>query len=199
MALTDDFITSVSVIDQGQRLVFAEDAVAFEPPARSGGDEFGRKVRIMTRGLRGTLLMRHLMDPRRTGFYAVHCSGTSFSDGSWSCRSSGCSPSDLALLGRRSPSTRWPDLPSWPRTDWRDLGLLARDRPIGRRKELAVPAYFVLVNAAALKAIIDVARGRRIDRWDHVLAAPRPGQRPPPARAPVDAAAPEPGTDAAAA
>ena len=69
--VTDDFITSVQVVDQGRRLVFAEDAVAFEPPARSGGDEFGRKVRIMTRGLRGTILMRELLDPRRHGFYAI--------------------------------------------------------------------------------------------------------------------------------
>ena len=69
--VTDDFYTSVQVVAQGRRLVFARDAVAFEPPAKSGGDEFGRKVRIMTRGLRGTILMRELLDPRRHGFYAV--------------------------------------------------------------------------------------------------------------------------------
>ena len=68
--VTDDFYTSVQVVAQGRRLVFARDAVAFEPPAKSGGDEFGRKVRIMTRGLRGTILMRELLDPRRHGFYA---------------------------------------------------------------------------------------------------------------------------------
>ena len=59
--VTDDFYTSVQVVAQGRRLVFARDAVAFEPPAKSGGDEFGRKVRIMTRGLRGTILMRELL------------------------------------------------------------------------------------------------------------------------------------------
>ena len=33
--VTDDFYTSTAVIDRGRRLVFAEDAVAYEPPAAS--------------------------------------------------------------------------------------------------------------------------------------------------------------------
>ena len=51
------------------------------------------------------------------------------------------------------------------------MGLASRGQPLGRKKVVSVPAYFVMVNAAALKAIVDIARGRRIDRWDPV----RPG------------------------
>src|SRR6185369_12732705 len=69
--VTDDFITSTAVIAAGRRLVFAADAAAWEPVASSGGVEYGRKVRVMTRGLRGVLVRRELLDPRRTGFYAV--------------------------------------------------------------------------------------------------------------------------------
>ena len=69
--VTDDFITSTAVIDQGRRLVFAPDAVAWEPVAASNRLEYRRKVRIMTRGLRGVAARRELLDPRRTGFYAV--------------------------------------------------------------------------------------------------------------------------------
>ena len=50
---------------------FAEDAAAWEPVASSGAVEYGRKVRVMTRGLRGVVLRRSLLDPRRTGFYAL--------------------------------------------------------------------------------------------------------------------------------
>ena len=69
--MTDDFYTSTAVIDRGYRLVFAEDAIAYEPPAASSRDEYRRKVRIMSRGFRGVLARRALLDPRRTGFYAA--------------------------------------------------------------------------------------------------------------------------------
>ena len=51
--------------------MFAPDAVAYEPVAGSGELEFRRKVRIITRGLRGVLVMRALLNPWRHGFYAV--------------------------------------------------------------------------------------------------------------------------------
>ena len=53
VGVTDDFATSTSVIAQGYRLVFAPDAVAYEPVAPAVELEFGRKVRVITRGLRG--------------------------------------------------------------------------------------------------------------------------------------------------
>ncbi len=56
--VTDDFTTSTRVIAQAHRLVFASDAIAYEPVAQSNAREFARKVRVMTRGLRAVLLMR---------------------------------------------------------------------------------------------------------------------------------------------
>ena len=67
---TDDFMISTGVIARGRRLVFSEDAVALEPPSDSHAGEFRRKVRIITRGLRGVYYRRGLLDPRRTGLYA---------------------------------------------------------------------------------------------------------------------------------
>ena len=69
--VTDDFATSTAVIAQGHRLVFAPDAVAYEPVGAAAEIEYGRKVRVMTRGLNGVVLRRGLLDPRRHGFYAV--------------------------------------------------------------------------------------------------------------------------------
>jgi cellulose synthase/poly-beta-1,6-N-acetylglucosamine synthase-like glycosyltransferase len=168
--VTDDFITSVSVIDQGQRLVFAEDAIAYEPPARSGGDEFGRKVRIMTRGLRGTILMRHLMDPRRTGSYALQLLWHKLLRRVMVVPLIGLLASSLALVGR-GPLYTLAALAQLAAYGLAAVGLASRGQPLGRKKVVSVPAYFVMVNAAALKAIVDIARGRRIDRWDPV----RPG------------------------
>lgn len=69
--VTDDFITSTRVIAAGYRLVFCEQAVAWEPAADSPQVEFGRKVRVITRGLRGVLRMRELLNPLRFGFYSL--------------------------------------------------------------------------------------------------------------------------------
>src|SRR5206468_3760539 len=69
--VTDDFATSTGVIAQGHRLVFAAGATAYEPVGPTREVEFGRKVRVMTRGLRGVIVRRELLDPRRHGFYSV--------------------------------------------------------------------------------------------------------------------------------
>jgi hypothetical protein len=44
------------------------------------------------------------------------------------------------------------------------VGIVAGRR--ARARLLALPAYFCLVNAAALRAIVNVACRRRIDRWE---------------------------------
>ncbi|MGH3036630.1 MAG: hypothetical protein ACRDMU_05555, partial [Gaiellaceae bacterium] len=44
-------------------------------------------------------------------------------------------------------------------------GLLLAGRPVGRRRALALPAFFCFVNLASLKAVWNVVRGRRIERW----------------------------------
>src|SRR5439155_1880657 len=68
---TDDFVASTAVIAQGYRLVLARDAVAYEAAADSSGVEFGRKVRVITQGLRSVQVMRELLNPFRYGFYAL--------------------------------------------------------------------------------------------------------------------------------
>jgi len=168
--VTDDFITSVGVVDQGKRLVFAEDAVAFEPPARSGGDEFGRKVRIMTRGLRGTIVMRRLMDPRRTGFYAIQLAWHKVLRRLMVVPLIGLFVSSLALV-RGGPLYALAAAAQLAGYALGVAGLALRGRPAGRSKALSLPAFFMLVNGAALKAVIDIARGRRIERWDPIRNA----------------------------
>lgn len=71
IGVTDDFAVSTSVIAQGYRLVFEPDAVAYELAAGSQKREFGRKVRIMTRGLAGVMLRSELLNPLRHGFYSL--------------------------------------------------------------------------------------------------------------------------------
>ncbi|MCG8348377.1 MAG: glycosyltransferase [Chloroflexales bacterium] len=69
--VTDDFAISTAVIAQDYRLVSVPDAIAYETAAHSNAIEFGRKVRVITRGLRAVLLCRALLNPLRYHFYAL--------------------------------------------------------------------------------------------------------------------------------
>jgi hypothetical protein len=73
---------------------------------------------------------------------------------------------------------------------------------MGRSKALAVPAYFTMVNIASLRAIWNLIRGERIDRWVPTRTTePVRLTRPVPATAPTPATEPDdltpPGSDVA--
>jgi len=172
--VTDDFITSTAVVAAGRRLVFAEDAAAYEPVASSGGVEYGRKVRVMTRGLRGVLLRRALLDPRRTGFYALQLLWHKLLRRLMVLPLIGLAVSSSLLLGA-GPFYRVAAAGQALFYSLAAAGIALRGRPISKARPLAFPAFFCLVNLAALHAAINVVRGHRIDRWE----PQRPTDRPP--------------------
>lgn len=162
--ITDDMLDTMRVVADGKRLVFAEDAMAYEPVAPSGRLEFRRKVRIMTRSFRCLILMRGLFDPRRTGFYAVQLF--------WHKVMLRTAALPLLALAVVSPLL-WTHGLIYQIAAVGQVacyGLAAAGtalirRPIGRHPALAVPAYFTLVNLASLRALLNLVRGERIDRW----------------------------------
>jgi cellulose synthase/poly-beta-1,6-N-acetylglucosamine synthase-like glycosyltransferase len=162
--VTDDFYTSTAVIDRGRRLVFAEDAIAYEAPAQSTGDEYGRKRRIIGRGFRGVLARRALMDPRRTGFYAVQLG--------WHKVLRRLMAVPILIVGVSSLSLardhrfyRTLSVMQILGYGLAAIGILAPRSRIGRSKPVALGSFVVLVNIASLHAALDVIRGRRIERW----------------------------------
>jgi cellulose synthase/poly-beta-1,6-N-acetylglucosamine synthase-like glycosyltransferase len=163
--VTDDFITSTAVIARGRRLVFEPKARAWEPVAPSNRLEYGRKVRIMTRGLRGVALRRDLLDPRRTGFYAVQLASHKV------LRRLMAFP--LLAIAITAPLL-WADgllyrlatLGGVAVAALGTVGLAAPATRIGRHRLASLPAFFVLVNVASLHAAWNLATGRRIDRWE---------------------------------
>ena len=163
--VTDDFFTSTGAIAQGYRLVFAPDAVAYEPVAKTSEVEWGRKVRVMTRGLRGVLMRRERLDARRHGFYAVQLLTHKL------LRRTMVFPLALAagtspLLWRRGRIYRAATAAQAAVYGLGAAGMLLRDRPLGRRKAFMLPAFFCFVNVASLRAVWNVVRGRRIDSWE---------------------------------
>jgi len=166
VGVTDDFAVSTSVIAQGHRLVFAPDAVAWESVASSGTVEWGRKVRVITRGLRGVWERRELLSPRY-GFYAVQLLSHKLLR-----RLMGVPLLVMALLAptlwRHGWIYRLATLGQGALVGLGTIGLLLGKRRVSRHRLLAAPAFFLMVNAAALCAAWNLMRGRRIDRWEPV-------------------------------
>ena len=164
-AVTDDFYNSTGVIAQGYRLVFEPEAVAYEQVASSEIEEFRRKVRVITRGLRGVVVRRELLNPLRYGYYSLQFLSHKL------LRRLVFLP--LLLLAILAPVL-------WNRGIVYNmaailqgglytgalLGYLSRHARAGRNKLLALPFYFVLVNLASMIAVINLLRGRRIDLWE---------------------------------
>jgi cellulose synthase/poly-beta-1,6-N-acetylglucosamine synthase-like glycosyltransferase len=164
--VTDDFVTSTGVIAQGYRLVFASQAVAYEPVAAASSIEFGRKVRVITRGLRAVLDTRaELLNPFRYGFYAVQLLSHKL------LRRLIVYP--LLLLFLMSPflwnTHLFYQLVAIGQFAFYALalaGMLLDGNRLGRIKIFSIPFYFCMVNAAAFIASINVLRGQQIKRWE---------------------------------
>jgi cellulose synthase/poly-beta-1,6-N-acetylglucosamine synthase-like glycosyltransferase len=70
-SVADDFHISTQAVVAGLRLDFAPMAACLEEVSPQTKREFGRRVRSTERGWRGLLVMRRLLNPLRTGGYAV--------------------------------------------------------------------------------------------------------------------------------
>jgi cellulose synthase/poly-beta-1,6-N-acetylglucosamine synthase-like glycosyltransferase len=164
-AVTDDFVTSTSVIAQGYRLVFAPDAIAYESAAKSGGQEFRRKVRVITRGLRAVLVMRQLLNPFRYGFYALQLFSHKV------LRRLVVFPLLLLflispLLWQQGAFYQAATLAQYTFYGCAALGMILSKRKVGRLKIFTLPYFFCMVNLASLLATVNVMRGYRIELWE---------------------------------
>ncbi len=69
--VTDDFYVSTAAVAEGYRIAFANGARAYEHSIVGGARNFRRRVRITVRGLTALWSRRALMNPARTGWYAI--------------------------------------------------------------------------------------------------------------------------------
>ncbi len=176
--VNDDSFVSLGVIRHGRRLVFARQAIAYEPPAPSLDAEYQRKVRVLSRGLRGLAAMSDLLDVRRHGFYSIQL--FSHKVLRWLLFVPvGLLALASALLARSGPLYSAAALTQVTFYSAAVAGLLLRRHRLGQSRLLTVPAYFVVANAAAARATWNFVTGRQIDRWqtvrDHQAAVPHSG------------------------
>ena len=168
--VNDDFFETAGVIEQGYRLVFAPDAVAYEPPASRMEAEFARKVRVVSRAMRCVVELRALLDPRRHGFYAIQLLSHKILRWAVGVPLVALLVSS-ALLVRRGPFYVLALVAQCLFYALAAVGTMRRSSPKGSHPLLSIPAYFVMVNLAALRAAWNLITDRRIDRWDPARAS----------------------------
>ncbi|MCA9115008.1 MAG: glycosyltransferase family 2 protein [Planctomycetaceae bacterium] len=163
--VTDDFVTSTRVIQQGYRLVFAENATCHEPVAGLARAEFGRKVRVITRGLRGVLAVRGLLNPLRYGSYSLQLFSHKV------LRRLVVFP--MMVLAVTIPLLWSSGVHYQVATVLEGMfciaalaGWLLSRTESKTPRVLAVPFFFCMVNVAVLCAVWNICRGRRIVVWN---------------------------------
>lgn len=163
--VSDDLFTSTGVIVRGYRLVFAPEAIAYEPVAATSQVEFGRKVRVIMRSWKAFAFRKELLSIRRFGFYAIQLLSHKI------LRYLVVFP--LLALAFVSPFL-------WEAGFLYQLatiaqavfyvcavfGLLLNGTRFGRKKIFTIPFYFCMVNAACLVAILNVLRGHQVKHWE---------------------------------
>lgn len=162
--VTDDFFISTQVVARGYRLVFAEGAIAREPVSDTAAAEFKRKVRLMTRGLRGVAEMKRLLNPVRYGFYSLQLFSHKVLRR--------LNVFSLIVLAVTSPLL-WQhhivfQIATILQVTFYAMAAaaqLTRASQLRMLKLFRLPAFFVMANVAAFVAAVNVARGKKIELW----------------------------------
>ena len=163
-SLSRDFAAALKCEDFGYRAVSVPDAVCFVPRTASLHREYSRKVRTMTRGIETLVNNRHLLNPFRHGLFAWMLFSHKI------CRWILPWAALVGLFGLISLVT----VAGWPAgllvvaALTLTLGGIGWIRGDGRRlpKVLAVPAYALMGNVAAIHAGLRTLWGGRDPIWE---------------------------------
>jgi cellulose synthase/poly-beta-1,6-N-acetylglucosamine synthase-like glycosyltransferase len=159
-----DLVQPLWAIQKGYRVVFEDRALAYEETTKSSKEEFSMRVRVVTRGIRGILSVPDLLNPVKYGWVSFQL--ISHKVLRWMV------PFFLLLLFA-SNAVLW-NHPRYGALFAMQIGfygfaLLTLLIPLHRMwKPLGIPLYFCTLNAAALRSILEVMRGRKHVVWETV-------------------------------
>ncbi len=159
-----DLVQPLWAIQKGYRVVFEDRALAYEETTKSSQEEFSMRVRVVTRGIRGILSVSNLLNPWKYGWVSVQL--VSHKVLRWMV------PLFLLLLFASSAvlwNHSWYGIPLALQGGFYGFALLTLLVPLHRLwKPLGIPLYFCTLNAAALRSILEVMRGRKYVVWETV-------------------------------
>ncbi|HEX8284202.1 MAG TPA: glycosyltransferase family 2 protein [Pyrinomonadaceae bacterium] len=161
-----DFIIATKMVEQGLRAVYEPAAVCTEETNRQAAKEFRMRVRVIAQTYTDLWRHRHLLNPLRGGFYSIELLSHKVMRYLVPVFLALTLVSSLALaraggfyaLAAVAQSAFYLAAAA---------GWLAGRAGVKSRL-LALPAYFVLSNAAAVVAFYKFVRGERYARWEPI-------------------------------
>jgi cellulose synthase/poly-beta-1,6-N-acetylglucosamine synthase-like glycosyltransferase len=157
-----DHVLPLHIVNEGYRVVFADDACFHEETAPSSGAEWNVRVRNAIRGFTMVFQMGKFLEVRRHPWYALHVYSRKVMRWLIGIPALFLLITNLALL--QSP---WFRLILGAQIAFYSAALVAwiLDRMGRKQGILALPFYFCLVNAASLVGFWKAARGQRMAVW----------------------------------
>lgn len=164
----EDFILSMRIAGQGYRVIYEPAAISLEEAPAADADEFERKARIAAGGFQSIVRLRGLLHPRHGMLAFQYLSHRVLR---WAVV-----PFLLPLLAGLNLLL----LPSRPvfyglillgqalLYGAAALGMLLKDRPLGRVKFISVPTYLVVMNLAVLAGLYRYLGGKQPVTWKKV-------------------------------
>jgi len=175
--LSRDFAAALVAREHGYRAVSVPDAICFVPRTASLRSEYRRKVRTMTRGMQTLAYKGRLLNPLRYGLFAWML----FSHKVCRWLTPWAGAAALVALAMLAPGASWARVllavaglgGATALAGWVWPGGTGRAVP----KLLALPAYVVSGNVAAMEALLAALAGRRHATWEPTrrdASSPRP-------------------------
>jgi cellulose synthase/poly-beta-1,6-N-acetylglucosamine synthase-like glycosyltransferase len=161
-----DFLIATKMVEQGLRAVYEPDAVCTEETNRQARKELSMRVRVITQTFTDLWRHRSMMNPLRSGFYAVELFSHKVM---------------RYLVPVFLMTILLASIVLAPGSLFYAVALVAQlsfylaaffgwvlERSGARVRLLALPQYFVLANLASLVAFYKFLRGERYARWEPI-------------------------------
>jgi cellulose synthase/poly-beta-1,6-N-acetylglucosamine synthase-like glycosyltransferase len=164
-----DFIIATKMVEQGLRAVYEPDAVCTEETNQEADKELKTRVRIITQTFSDLWRNRSMMNPFRTGFYAVEL----FSHKVMRYLVPLFLIAMLVTTVYLAPHSTVFTIMLAGQTAFYGTAALAwmLERIGFHSRLLAIPQYFVLANLASLIAFYKFLSGERYVRWEPIRAS----------------------------
>ncbi len=163
--IISDLVEPLMVIQRGYRVVFEQEAVAYEETTEKSHEEFRMRIRVITRAMRGILYARGLLNPVRFPFVAFQLFSHKVLRWLIPFFLIGLLVANAFLLDRQFYVITFALQVAFYLLAL--VGLLA-DRVGKKFKPAAVPLYFCIVNTASLIAFFKTLAGQKMVTWETV-------------------------------
>jgi cellulose synthase/poly-beta-1,6-N-acetylglucosamine synthase-like glycosyltransferase len=158
-----DLVEPLKILEKGYRIAFEPEAVAYEETTETSKQEFGMRVRVISRGMYGLWYMRQLFDPYRHRFVSFQLLSHKVLRWLIPFMLPFLLLSNILLFGQPFYTVC---LIGQLLFYLGAAGGYVLDRNGKKMKLLALPLYYCVVNAASVVALFRTLKGQKSIVWE---------------------------------